>query len=212
VRWGFSEKEALGERRNPRRLAQAFDGAGRTDEAQREAVKDPLDRVTLAFSCPASARCVELARCKLNTVRGSHGSPNAGVQRPGCRALRGAETLQVEHSQGEPGSSRVRCNALLGGRQGGSPGAMAGIFIAAPVCCELERPRADPEGQRGLEADVPANPGLAVSEGARGARGHCAQVSFRAVRECPAAKDASWPRRSECGSGVFREDDTKGLG
>ena len=40
--------------------------------------------------------------------------PNAGVQRPGCRALRGAGALQVEHSQGEPGSSRVRCNALLG--------------------------------------------------------------------------------------------------
>jgi len=40
---------------------------------------------------------------------------NAGVQRPGCRALRGAGTLQVEHIQGEPGSSRVRCNALLDG-------------------------------------------------------------------------------------------------
>jgi hypothetical protein len=40
--------------------------------------------------------------------------PNAGVQRPGCRALRGTGALQLEHSQGEPGSSRVRCNALLG--------------------------------------------------------------------------------------------------
>ena len=41
-------------------------------------------------------------------------APNAGVQRPGCRALRGAVALQVEHTEGEPGSSRVRCNALLG--------------------------------------------------------------------------------------------------
>ena len=39
---------------------------------------------------------------------------NAGVQRPGCPALRGAGALQVEDSEGEPGSSRVRCNALLG--------------------------------------------------------------------------------------------------
>jgi len=39
---------------------------------------------------------------------------NAGVQRPGCRALRGAGAVQVEHRHGEPGSSRVRCNALLG--------------------------------------------------------------------------------------------------
>jgi len=49
-------------------------------------------------------------------------SANAGVQRPGCRALRGAGALQVEHSQGEPGSSRVRCNALLGGCEGGVVG------------------------------------------------------------------------------------------
>ena len=38
-----------------------------------------------------------------------------GVQRPGCRALRGAGALQIEEPEGEPGSSRVRCNALLGG-------------------------------------------------------------------------------------------------
>ena len=53
---------------------------------------------------------------RANTWRASFPPrPNAGVQRPGCRTLRGAGALQVEQNQGEPGSSRVRCNALLGG-------------------------------------------------------------------------------------------------
>ena len=39
---------------------------------------------------------------------------NAPVQRPGCPALRRAGALQIEEPEGEPGSGRVRCNALLG--------------------------------------------------------------------------------------------------
>ena len=58
---------------------------------------------------------LDVAILKLSDHDGDRRPPNAGVQRPGCPALRETGALQIEHSQGEPGSSRVRCNALLGG-------------------------------------------------------------------------------------------------
>ena len=102
----------------------------RPDGSQRDNGQRSLGSRNAGVQRPGYRALRRAGALQVGRAKDPDAAPNAGVQRPGCPALRGAGTLQVEHTQGEPGSSRVRCNALLGTH---NPGETTDSRVDAPT-------------------------------------------------------------------------------